>query len=147
MLGPHLTLDISGCDKKKLGDEKLIRKILNEFPEKINVRKISDPQIIVYPGSGSGSFDQGGISGFVMFAESHLSMHTFLDQKHASVDIFSCKLFDVDKCVEYFKKAFKAKTVEKYLIMRGSHFPRELEKSTNIVIRQRRTFEPVAPKQ
>lgn len=139
MLGPHLTLDLYGCSEKNISDSNLIYKILDELPELIQMHKISQPQIIVYPGKEN-SFDKGGISAFVLIAESHISIHTWKGYGYASVDIFSCKNFDVKKVEEYLVDKFKPKKVEKRLIMRGREFPKELEKAARIVLKQREKF-------
>ncbi len=136
MLGPHLTLDMYGCNKDKLNSEKLIYKILDELPDIINMHKISKPQIIKYPGK-EGSFDRGGCSGFVLIAESYISIHTFVDQRHASVDIFSCKNFDTNKAVDYLIDKFNPIKVEKNLIQRGKEFPKDVSKVKQLVAIQR----------
>ena len=45
-----------------------------------------------------------GISGFVMIAESHISVHTFPDQDYVFIDIFSCRPFDTDAAIDYLVK-------------------------------------------
>lgn len=137
MFGPHLTLDLYDCNEKKLLDVNLVRGILEELPDIIGVHKITAPNVILYSGSPD-SFDKGGVSGFIMFAESHLSIHTFVAQKHTFVDIFSCKSFDIEKTTNYFIGKFGSERVEKNLIMRGRHFPREMEKAKQIVVNQRK---------
>ncbi len=137
MFGPHLTLDIYGCNKEKLMDVELVTNILEELPEQLGLHKISKPNVVVYEGNPN-SFDKGGISSFIMFAESHLSIHTFQEQKHAFIDMFSCKMFDVDAVTKYFVDVFGAEKAEKNLIFRGKHFPRDIEKAAPIVIKQRK---------
>ena len=139
MFGPHLMLDLYGCNKKKLSGTKLISKMLDEIPDLINMTKISKPSITVYSGN-SNSFDRGGISGFILIAESHITIHTFIKQHYVSVDVFSCKDFDVKKVEDYFIKKFNIKNIEKNFIMRGIEFPKDIEKSKAIVLRQRKTL-------
>ena len=68
--------------------------------------------------------DTPGISGFVMIAESHISIHTFPDQNYAFVDMFSCKQFDAESAVEFIMDALEAKKAEKNIIVRGKNFHR-----------------------
>jgi S-adenosylmethionine decarboxylase len=139
MLGPHLTLDMYNCDKDAVVSQELIFKVLDELPGYIGMHKITNPQIIPYSGNGSAnSFDKGGISAFVLIAESHITIHTFKAQRHVFIDIFSCKDFDVDKAVDYLTLVFKPKKVEKNLFMRGRHFSKDLGK-TEMVVRKQRT--------
>jgi S-adenosylmethionine decarboxylase len=141
MFGPHLTLDLYHCNKEKLNDAKLITKLLVDFPEFIGMHRISEPQVTVHHGKPE-SFDRGGISAFVLLAESHVSIHTFPSDKFASVDIFSCKEFDLDKAQDFLMKTFEAKEAEKNLIMRGKnyvkHYPRNISKSHKIVQKERK---------
>lgn len=141
MFGPHLTLDIYHCSKEKLNDTALITKFLLDLPEFIGMRRISEPQVIVYDGK-PGSFDRGGISAFVLLAESHISIHTFPSDKYASIDIFSCKEFDFDKAQDFLMKTFEAKEAEKNLLIRGKsfvkHYPRSVSKSQKIVHNERK---------
>ena len=140
MLGPHLTLDLYHCNKEKLDDADFITSFLKELPILIGMHRISEPQVTEYKGR-VGSFDKGGISAFVLLAESHASIHTFPIDCFASVDIFSCKEFDLDKAQEYVMKTFEAKKAEKNFIIRGKefvkHYPRSLNKSKRLIGRER----------
>jgi S-adenosylmethionine decarboxylase len=137
MFGPHLMLDCYGCNENKLKDLKFVLKFLNDLPDLIGMHKIAEPFAISYPGNPN-SFDKGGISAFVIIAESHISIHTFPFQRYISVDIFSCKHFDVDKATEFIVKSFEAKKIEKKLFNRGSEFPKEVPKVMKIVEKQRK---------
>ncbi|MEM5811351.1 MAG: adenosylmethionine decarboxylase [Candidatus Aenigmatarchaeota archaeon] len=121
MFGPHLTIDLYGCNERKICNKKFIYNVLNELPDIIGMHKISKPYIKVYSGK-KGSFDKGGISSFILIAESHISIHTFKGYSFASVDIFSCKEFEVEKAEEYLVKKFEAKKVERNFIVRGKEF-------------------------
>ena len=139
MLGPHLTLDLYSCDEKALASKEIIFGVLDQLPDLIGMHKITTPQIIPYEGSQT-SFDKGGISAFVLIAESHITIHTWKEQKHASIDIFSCKDFDVEKAVSYLTLIFKAKRVEKNLIMRGRHFSKDVRKVRIVVAKERQNL-------
>ncbi len=123
--GPHLTLDLYGCNKEKISDLKYVYDILDELPGFIDMKKISTPHVVFYRGS-EGTFDKGGISGFVLIATSHITVHTFTEQEHAFMDIFSCKNFDVEKAEKYLIEKFEAKKVDKNLFQRGLEFPKSI---------------------
>lgn len=141
MFGPHLTLDLYQCNKQKISNKEFIHQILMEMPEFIGMHRISDPQIMEYPGR-DGSFDRGGISAFVLLAESHISIHTFPQDEFASVDIFSCKDFDLKKAQYFLMERLEAKKAEKNFIIRGKnfvkHYPRSVSKSKQIVEKERK---------
>ncbi len=141
MFGPHLTLDLYGCDKKKLIDKNFVFSVLIELPELIGMHRISEPQVTIYNGNPE-SFDAGGISAFVLIAESHITIHTFAKDGFASVDIFSCKDFDTQKATDFIVGKFHAEKIEKNIIERGKdyvkHYPNDVMQANEIVQRQRR---------
>ena len=136
MFGPHLMLDCYGCDEKKLKNLEFVLKFLDDLPAIIGMHKIAEPYAIDYPGK-SNSFDKGGISAVVIIAESHISIHTFPCNGYMSVDIFSCKDFDVEGAVEYIREAFNVRKFEKKLLSRGTEFPKDVPKAMKIVEKQR----------
>ena len=121
MFGMHLTLDLYDCEKKLLKKKKYIYKILYELPDIISMKKILNPIVKFYKGNLN-TFDKGGISGFTMIAESHISIHTYPFQKYVSMDVFSCKSFDASVILRYMKKKLNYKRVEKNIIYRGLKF-------------------------
>lgn len=144
MFGPHVTFDFYGCNPKKLSDTKFIHKILDELPEMIGMHKISDPNVTFFPGNPI-SFDKGGVSAFVLIAESHITIHTFIQDRFASVDIFSCNEFDIEKSTKYLMERLGAKKVERNFIERGKefvkHYPDDVRRAKTIVTKQRPRFE------
>ena len=121
MLGPHLILDLYGCSREKLGDPDFIYRVLDELPILIGMRKLCEPHVYRVPPNPN-TFDKGGVSGYVIITESHISIHTFVEQCFVSIDIFSCKEFDVDKAVEYLVNVFEADGFEKVVVKRGRKF-------------------------
>jgi len=131
-------LDLYKCDRQKLLDANLAHRVLNELPDVLSMTKVMPPYIIPYGGSKNpNSFDKGGISGIVIIAESHISMHSFAEQEYMNVDIFSCKPFDVERAVDYLVKAYGAKKVERNFIMRGREFPKHFEGAMKVMAKQR----------
>ena len=94
--GPHLMLDGYGCDKKKLQDLNLIYRILDELPSRIGMTKIMPPYVFRHGDPADKAY---GVSGFVLIAESHISVHTFPQRRFLNVDVFSCEPFDVENAV------------------------------------------------
>ncbi len=121
VFGPHLTLDLGKCNPKKLSDLNFIFKFLNDLPTKIGMTKITQPYVFEYSGLVP---EDKGITGFVVIAESHISIHTFQDKDYAFVDIFSCKYFDYEKVKKILIDAFESKNPQTNVIMRGKDFPR-----------------------
>ena len=121
--GPHLMLDLSECVQGKINDLDFIFNFLNTLPDKIGMVKITQPY--VFPYSGLVPEDKG-ITGCVIIAESHLSIHTFVEKGYAFIDLFSCKPFDTDMAKDFIIQAFLSKKPEVHIIERGKGFPRNL---------------------
>ena len=122
--GLHVTIDASGCNKRKLASVTLVYDILDKLPDRIGMTKMTLPYVVKW----LDKFAHGteGISGFVMIAESHISIHTFPDQDYVFMDIFSCKEFDAEMAVKYLTGAFEAVKYKKNVLKRGSDFPRHV---------------------
>ena len=120
--GPHLMLDLNDCDPELLNDYNYCFKLLFDLPDKVGMTRITQPY--VFPYSGLVPEDEG-ITGVVIIAESHISIHTFPKKKYAFIDAFSCKDFDVEKVKEYFIDAYKSKDPQTFYVERGLKFPRE----------------------
>ncbi len=119
--GQHLTIDASKCNKRKLIDQSFVYDILNNLPAKLNMTKMTLPHVVKWLDRGA---TVDGISGFVMIAESHISIHTFPEKDYIFMDVFSCKSFDAEKAAKLLVNAFGAKKFAKKVITRGTGFPR-----------------------
>jgi S-adenosylmethionine decarboxylase len=68
--------------------------------------------------------DPGGWSGYVVIAESHISIHTFPRRRFISADVYTCQNgLDQKLIVDYFKKKFLLEEVEVNFILRGTKYP------------------------
>ncbi len=125
--GPHLMLDLTQCNTDKLRDCNFVFDVLSDLPEKIGMTRITQPY--VFPYSGLVPEDKG-ITGTVIIAESHISIHTFQEKDYCFVDVFSCKDFDVDFAARYLINAFESGKFEKYIVQRGRDFVRHKRPET-----------------
>ena len=121
--GLHLMLDLYNCSQKALNDKHLVKKILNELPDKLGMHKMIEP--VVMWADANDKKDPGGYSGFVMIQESHISIHTFIGRGFVTIDAYSCKEFDTDAAIDYFKKAFGTNEAEIHVVDRGTDYPDE----------------------
>ena len=116
-------LDLGECDQKALENLDLCFELLNTLPEKIGMTKITQPYVFRYNGVVP---EDWGITGMVIIAESHISIHTFPEKRYCFVDMFSCKPFEVEKAKEVFIKAFGSKNPTVNVVERGRAFPRSM---------------------
>ncbi len=112
----HLVIDGYGGDIKVLQSEKLIYDFLDQYPASIGMNKISAPHVMTYVGSKPRDW---GVSGFVLIAESHISIHTFPEHSYVNIDIFSCKEFDAEKAIEDLRERLGLKSIKSYVLDRG----------------------------
>ncbi len=54
----------------------------------------------------------GGVSGVVVLAESHISIHTWPERSYAAVDIFMCGKCDAYLSIPVLREAFRAGSVQ-----------------------------------
>ena len=119
MFGPHLIIDGSRCDTRKLGDRILVEQVLNAYPDAIGMTKIGGPYMFEYQAPDPA---YSGVSGLVVIAESHIALHTFPELDYFTMDIFSCKNFDHEKAIAYIRDAFDVKEMDRMLVQRGLSF-------------------------
>ena len=136
----HLAIDGYGADPEKLKDEDLISRFLDEYPSSIGMTKIIPPQVYNYHGKTP---EDWGISGFVLIAESHISVHTFPARRHVNIDIFSCKDFDTEMAVAEIERTFGISETKAWTLERGLDYetPREAYSS---MVRERVRLQPGA---
>ena len=120
----HLVVDGYGAAPEKLQDTDLVYRFLDEYPQAIGMTKIVPPQVYTYHGKTP---EDWGVSGFVIIAESHISIHTFPDRQYVNIDIFSCKDFDATSSLSIVKRTFSLPEVKVWTLERGIDYatPRE----------------------
>ena len=115
----HLILDGYGSDPQLLQDEGFIYDLLDRFPAQIGMTKITPPFVFRYVGSKP---EDWGVSGFVLIAESHIAIHTFVEKRLLNIDIFSCKEFDAHQVAQALKEEFHLSQVRSYVLGRGLEY-------------------------
>jgi S-adenosylmethionine decarboxylase len=136
----HLTIDGFGGDRHKLSDENLVRALLDRYPEDIGMTKIAPPHVYRYVGKKP---EDWGVGGFVLIAESHISIHTFPEHGYLWVDIFSCKGFDARRPIDDIQKQFLLAEVRTRVLSRGLEFPDMLEAALPYAARERQEVSAV----
>ncbi|MCD6235750.1 MAG: S-adenosylmethionine decarboxylase [Thaumarchaeota archaeon] len=114
----HLMLDMYGCDPVNLNDKSLLEKAFYDLADLMDMHIISGPTIVHYVGEEDSPSGEG-LSGFMIVAESHVSIHTDIRTNYASIDVYSCKRFDEDAIEKYLSKLLKPEKVERKFVLRG----------------------------
>lgn len=98
--GKHLLLDMFDARISKLTDESFIEKSLREAAA-ICGATVLNSQFHHFG-------ENQGITGVVLLAESHISIHTWPENQFAAVDLFMCGTCDPQKAITPLKEAFEA---------------------------------------
>jgi S-adenosylmethionine decarboxylase len=115
----HLVIEGRGGDWHKLQDLPALYELLDTLPGRINMTKIMPPIVTRYVGVTP---EDWGISGFVMIAESHISVHTFPERGEVAIDVFSCKEYDPVLVCDEMIEAFGLAEVETCVLRRGLEY-------------------------
>ncbi len=110
-VGKHVLLELKDCDPKLLNDIEFIKKVLPAAAAK------SGATIL---GESFHQFEPQGVSGVVLIAESHVSIHTWPELGYAAVDIFTCGTrVNPEKTARDLVKKFASKNHSALEIHRG----------------------------
>lgn len=122
--GIHLMLDAYGADPDILANKELLTEMLTQIPAKVGMHTISTPLVVeVGPLNRK---DPGGVSGFVLIAESHISFHTFPRRGFVTIDVYTCQNeLDTETLTALFRDMFKFTDVETFIQPRGTKYPSE----------------------
>ena len=102
-LGRQLTIEYYECAANVLLDKDLVEKAL------LQAAKNSCATII---SSSFHGFNPQGVSGVVVIAESHFTVHAWPEHDYAAVDIFTCgDSIDLEVAINSMKDSFESKNV------------------------------------
>lgn len=120
--GVHLMFDGYGCPESILNDINALEALLKRIPHDLEMHPICE--LVVVSVGPNNRKDPGGLSGFVMIAESHISLHTFPKRGFVTADVYSCQNdLDVDRLVQSFADLLGATSFDKYVQERGKRYP------------------------
>lgn len=80
-LGTHIVCELSGCNAQALTDVDAVRKMM------IGAAKASRATVMEV---AIHRFEPQGVSGVVVLAESHISIHTWPETGYAAMDFYTC---------------------------------------------------------
>jgi len=110
-LGRQILVEFYDCDEEKINDVEFIESVL------LQATKESKATIISH---NFHKFSPHGISGVVVIAESHVSIHTWPEYNYAAVDVFTCgETIDPWLIQETLKNAFSSTNISSMEMKRG----------------------------
>ena len=111
----HLIIEGYGNDPQKLQDTEFIFNFLNTYPKQIGMTKVSSPKVTWYENASS---TEKSVSGFVLLAESHISIHIIPEESYINIDIFSCNEFGSEQVISGLQQHFSLTEVKSYILNR-----------------------------
>ena len=113
----HLMLELYNIEREILSNEPLMRRVLDEYPSRIGMEKVSP--VHLYDIETSNPLD-AGLSGFVVIAQSHVSLHAWPEYGEVDIDICSCKEFSQEDAIAFAKEVFRTDDVEAHFVVRAT---------------------------
>jgi S-adenosylmethionine decarboxylase len=110
-IGYHYLVEASGCDPDVIGDPGRTRAALLEAAR---CGRMETKTSYFY------RFSPSGVSGMVIVAESHLSIHTWPEDGYAAIDVYVCgEASEPEEAIEVVLRAFGAAHAHVTEVKRG----------------------------
>lgn len=111
-LGFHSLFDFHACDAALLADREVVRAALLDAVREAGGTVVAEM---------FHQFEPHGVSGVVVIAESHITVHTWPERSFAAVDLFTCSpTLDHDRVEQSVARALKARQVMRQRYERGA---------------------------
>jgi S-adenosylmethionine decarboxylase len=107
--GAHLICELHGAST--LCDAEYVAGVLRRAARRCDARVL---ETRLHPFA-----ENGGVTGVVLLAESHVTIHTWPEHAYAAVDVFLCGDCDPRASLPVFERAFAPERIEHRLIERG----------------------------
>lgn len=122
--GLHIMIDGYNAPRQLLANRVYLWSLLEDLPKLIGMHSIAEPQLVEV--GELNPKDPGGLSGFVMIAESHISFHTFPARGFITMDLYTCQSgIDRDWVIDLLKTSFALKDADVFVQERGMRYPVE----------------------
>jgi S-adenosylmethionine decarboxylase len=112
--GTHVLLDIYGV--KRLDDPAYLEDVMRQSANAAGAHII---------GAHFHHFGlEQGVTGLLLLAESHISIHTWPERDYAAIDLFLCgNIAGVDAAIDILTTSLQPKTTKEQRILRGAPLP------------------------
>ena|SRR3989344_2515402 len=113
-LGSHVILECYECNYGVINDVKKVEGIMIESA-------LRSRATIIQPFFHR--FEPQGVTGVIIIAESHFTVHTWPEYNYAAVDFFSCSdSINTNMAIDYILENFESKRHNKRIIERGREY-------------------------
>lgn len=109
--GVHYLVDLWNCNPKLLNYRVFLRLVLRKSSDILGTKVINECFHQFYP---------QGVTGLLLLAESHISIHTFPEHNFASMDFYLCNLArDTTKAIQWISKQLETEEIVIDEVYRG----------------------------
>lgn len=133
-IGRHLIAEYYECRRDTLDEVPAVRQAMLDAARAIGATVLGD---------NFHQFEPHGVSGTVVIAESHLSVHTWPENGYVAVDIYTCGGLDPRIGFELLADRLGAQSCRVQEIVRG--LPEELDDSTTLQVGDVQIISQTAP--
>ena len=115
--GFQLLLDLYDCKRGACDDLGLCYNFLEEIVRVLKVEPQSPP--FIFRTDGKRFPDKAGLSGWIPLVESGIQLHTLTPKEFISIDIYSCRPFDIEPLKAFVRSYFNPKRMDEQFLERG----------------------------
>lgn len=108
--GKHLIAEYFGCDSSTIDDLNHLKSLLTSAVKKAGMTIID---------TKFHKFTPQGVSGVILLAESHLSVHTWPEFNYAAVDVYTCGRGDLTTAHAVISEGVNATDFKLIILDRG----------------------------
>jgi S-adenosylmethionine decarboxylase len=110
----HIIIDAFECDSSFLNNITYLEKLCKKAALDADMEVLN---------SYFHQFQPQGVTGLLVLSTSHLSIHTWPEERYASLDFYTCGNKDLNPQVEFLIKELSSKNAMVYSIFRGVSYP------------------------
>jgi len=118
VVGKQVLMDVKNINSDKLKTVEMIRPFMEKIIEELNLNVVGECSHQFEKFNGS-----YGATMIYLLAESHLSIHTFVDEGKIALDLFTCSLgVEIEKIKSIIKHYFEVHSlnIDAYYFTRGN---------------------------
>ncbi|MDD5005254.1 MAG: S-adenosylmethionine decarboxylase [Candidatus Omnitrophica bacterium] len=115
LYGMEIILDLYGCDYKVITSRSALRNFVRRMCKLLDMKRFGKTLL---PHFGHSDPKTSGYSMLQFIETSSITGHFSESKKSAYINIFSCRMFDAAKAINFTKKFFKAKKVKARTLIR-----------------------------
>jgi S-adenosylmethionine decarboxylase len=109
-LGAHYLIELVDCNPETLSHTETVEA---GFVRAAEASKATILNVYFH------QFSPHGVSGVILIAESHFTIHTWPEENYAAIDFFTCGEMEPEKAIDVFKEVFMAGDVRVKIVDRG----------------------------